>query len=348
MPMVTIKQVAQHAGVSRATVSRVLNHHPRVDPLLREKVLASVAALNYQPNAVARSLRRQETHTIGLIVPDNRNPFFAEIASGIEELCYGAGYSVYLCNSAESEVKEIEYCRSLYQQRVAGVIMSIKGTTAEGIDYLQDKGMPVVLLDRGYPNIDVDWVQCDHRLGAREAMAHLMGFGHRRIGLLLGPHWHPNVRDRLQGCVDVLTQYGCSPEDLRIYETPLESRMSSFEAGYAGAQYLLSQPQPPTAIFAFNDILAIGALRYAWERGIVVPGALSIVGVDDIPLSAFVSPRLTTVAQPLAELGHTAAQLLLDRVQGTPDLSGGCIHRMLQPHLIIRESTGRVNYAATS
>jgi LacI family transcriptional regulator len=129
--MITIKQVAQHAGVSRATVSRVLNHQPQVDPVLRDRVLAAAAALNYQPSAVAQSLRRQETHTIGLIVPDNRNPFFAEIASGIEEHFYRINYSVYLCNSADDEAKEIDYCHNLYRQGMAGVIMAITGTTAE-------------------------------------------------------------------------------------------------------------------------------------------------------------------------------------------------------------------------
>src|SRR3954454_19660049 len=177
--MVTIKQVALHAGVSRATVSRVLNHHPQVDPALRDRVLASVAELNYQPNALARSLRRQHTHTIGLIVPDNRNPFFAELASGIEEQCYGANYSVYLCNSADDEHKEIGYCHNLYRQRVDGVIMVITGATTEGIFYLQEKGMPLVLLDRRYPNIDVDSVQCDHYLGAKQAMEYLIQQGHR-------------------------------------------------------------------------------------------------------------------------------------------------------------------------
>src|SRR5512143_3554982 len=151
--MVTIKQVAQHADVSRATVSRVLNDNPNVDPELRERVLRSIAVLGYQPNAVARSLRRQETRTIGLIVPDNRNAFFAEIARGIEEYCYSANYNVYLCNSADDEAKETEYCRNLYQQRVAGIIMSITGTTAEGVRYLQDRAMPIVLLDRSYPEV---------------------------------------------------------------------------------------------------------------------------------------------------------------------------------------------------
>jgi LacI family transcriptional regulator len=332
--MVTIKQVAQHAGVSRATVSRVLNQHPKVDPELRDRVLASVAALNYQPNAVARSLRRQETHTIGLIVPDNRNAFFAEIASGIEEFCYGASYSVYLCNSADDEAKEIEYCQNLYRQRVAGIIMSITGTTAEGIRYLQERGMPVVLVDRSYPGVDADNVQCDHYVGACVAMEYLIGLGHCQIGLIIGRPHHPPVRDRMRACIDVLRRHGYQMDPALIYET----QSYEFEAGYAGARHLLSTARAqPTAIFAFNDQMAIGVLRYALEQGIRVPGDLSIVGVDNVPIGSFVTPRLTTVAQPMADLGRIAAQLLLERIQG---LSGGSVQRLLPAELIVRESTG--------
>ena len=332
--VVTIKQVAQHAGVSRATVSRVLNDHPKVDPELRARVLASVAALNYQPNAVARSLRRQQTRTIGLIVPDNRNPFFAEIASGIEEFCYEANHSVYLCNSADDDAKEIEYCHNLYQQRVAGVAMSITGTTAEGIRYLQAKGMPIVLFDRSYPNVEADSVQCDHYLGACSATEYLIGMGHRVFGLVIGRRRHPPVRDRLQACIDTLHKYGCELDPALIYET----QGYEYEGGYAAASHLFGQRQRPTAIFAFNDTLAIGVLRYALANGIGVPGDLSIVGVDNIPLSSFVSPALTTVAQPLNELGRTAARLLLDRVQG--HATEASVHHVLPTELIIRESTG--------
>lgn len=335
MTMVTIKQVAQHARVSRATVSRVLNNHPKVDPELRARVLASIEALNYQPNAVARSLRRQQTRTIGLIVPDNRNPFFAEIASGIEEYCYGANYSVYLCNSADDDAKEIEYCQSLYQQRVAGVAMSITGTTAEGIHYLQAKGMPIVLFDRGYPKVEADSVQCDHYLGACSAMEYLIGLGHRAFGLVIGRRRHPPVQDRLRGCIDTLHKYGCELDPALIYETP----GYEYEAGYIAASHLFQQRQRPTAIFAFNDTLAIGVLRYAQAHGIGVPADLSVVGVDNIPLSSYVSPPLTTVAQPLAELGRTAARLLLDRIQG--QAADESVHYLLPTELIVRESAGR-------
>ncbi len=334
--MVTIKQVAQHAGVSRATVSRVLNHHPKVNPDLRERVLASVAALNYQPNAVARSLRRKETHAIGLIVPDNRNAFFAEIARGIEQYCYGAGYSVYLCNSADDEAKEIEYCHNLYQRRVAGIIMSITGATADGIRYLRDRSMPFVLVDRGYPNIEADSIQCDHYAGACTAMEYLIGLGHRRFGLVIGRPHHPPVRDRLQACIDVLQRYGYQLDPALIRETG----SYEFEAGYLAATCLLASSESherPTAIFAFNDQMAIGVMRYAQEHGISVPGQLSIVGVDNIPISSFVTPRLTTVAQPMADLGRTAAQLLLERIQG---ISGGSVRQFLPTELIVRESTG--------
>jgi LacI family transcriptional regulator len=268
-----------------------------------------------------------------LIVPDNRNPFFAELARGIEEYSYSVGYNIYLCNSADDERKELEYCQNLYRQRVAGIIMSITGASPESICYLQERHMPVVLLDRGYPNIDADCVQCDHYKGAREAMEYLIGLGHRHFGLVMGPRRHPPVRDRLQASSDVFAKHKCALNPDCVYET----RGYEHEEGYNGARYLLAQRPRPTAIFAFNDTLATGVLRYALEHGIDVPGELSIVGVDNIPLSAFVTPRLTTIAQPMADLGRIAAQLLLERVQ---NISGASVQRMLPPELIIRESTG--------
>lgn len=320
--MTTIKQVAQHAGVSRATVSRVLNKQPQVDPDLRDRVLASVAELHYQPSAVARSLRSRQSNTIGLIVPDNRNPFFAEIASGIEQFCYGENYSVYLCNSADDDVKEIEYCHNLYQQRVAGVIMAITGRSADGIRYLHNQEMPVVLLDRRHSDVEADSVQCDHYLGAKDAVEYLIALGHRHIGLIIGPVHHPPVRDRLRACQDALRTHGSTLEASMIWEVP----DYEYESGYTGARELLNRENRPTAIFAFKDTIAAGALRYALEHGIAVPGELSIIGVDNQPLASYISPRLTTVAQPMVELGRTAAQLLLDRVQG---LSGPPEQRVL-------------------
>jgi LacI family transcriptional regulator len=312
----------------------VLNDNPNVDPELRERVRQSIATLGYQPNALACGLRRQATRTIGLIVPDNRNPFFAEIAMWIEEYCYGVGYNVYLCNSADDDAKELEYCQNLYRQRVAGVIMSITGTTPEGIHYLQVRRMPVVLLDRSYPNVEADSVQCDHYQGARQAAEYLIGLGHRHLGLVVGPRRHPPVRDRLQAVTDVFAEHGCRLDPHCIYET----RSYEHEEGYQGADCLLSKQPHMTAIFAFNDMLAIGVLRYALEHGIQVPGDLSIVGVDNIPLSSFVTPRLTTIAQPMADIGRIAAQLLLERAQ---DMSKASTRRLLPPQLIIRESTGK-------
>lgn len=332
--MPTIKQIAKHAGVSAATVSRVLNAHPKVSPDLRQRVHASIAELGYHPSAVARSLRRQKTHTIGLIVPDNSNPFFAQIAHGVEDAFYKAGFSVYLCNSEDDDDKELEYCRNLYQQRVAGVIMSSTGSIVEGIRYLQDKGMPVVLVDRGYPDVEADRVQCDHYLGGCEAMEYLIGLGHRNFGFIMGPQRHPPVQARLRACRDTLTKYNLSLNPDSMYETLTWAH----EAGYEGAKHLLSGEKRPTAIFAFNDTVAVGALRFALEQGIAVPDDLSIVGVDDIPLSSFVTPRLTTVAQPMTELGRAAAELLLKRIQGE---SGESKHLIFPTRLVIRESTGK-------
>ncbi|MEP7287283.1 MAG: LacI family DNA-binding transcriptional regulator [Chloroflexota bacterium] len=334
--MVTIKYVAQHAGVSKATVSRVLNGNLNVNAEMRQRVLASIATLDYQPSALAGSLRRQRTRAIGLVVPDNRNPFFAELARGIEARCDEAGYSVYLCNSADSEQKEIDYCYKLYRQRVAGVAIAITGTSEQAIRYLQTNQMPIVLLDRGYPGVEADSVQCDHYQGAYDAMDYLLGLGHRRFGLIIGLRHDPPVQDRLRATFDILHKHGLDIDHQMIYET----QNYGHEAGYTGAQHLLSIRQRPTAIFAFNDSMAVGALRYALESGLRVPGDLSVIGVDNIPLSSFVYPSLTTVAQPMTEIGRAAADMLLARIEGTP---ASYIRKHLPAQLIVRESTGSPN-----
>jgi len=262
-------------------------------------------------------------------------PVFAEIAGGIEEYCYRIGYNVYLCNTADDADKELEYCQNLYRQRVAGVIMSITGTTPEGIHYLQARRMPVVLLDRSYPTVEADCIQCDHYSGARQAVDYLFRLGHRHIGLVIGPRRHPPVKDRLQACLDMFAQYNCELDPRYIYET----QNYEHEEGYHGADCLFSAQPQLTAIFAFNDMLAIGVLRYALEHGIRVPGDCSIVGVDNIPLSSFVTPRLTTIAQPMADLGRTAAQLLLERASNR-DGARVSIQQILPHQLIVRESTG--------
>src|SRR5215813_14088991 len=264
--MPTIKQIAKHAGVSAATVSRVLNAHPKVSEDLRQRVHASIAELGYHPSAVARSLRRQETRTIGLILPDSSNPFFAQIARGIEDAFYRADYSVYLCNSEDNDERELGYCQNLYQQRVAGVIMSSTGTIVDGIRYLQSKAMPIVLVDRGYPNVEADRVQCDHYAGACEALEYLIGLGHRHFGVIMGPRRHPPSEARLRACLDILSKYNLTLSHDLIYET----KSWAHEQGYAAARQLLAVKDRPTAIFAFNDTVAVGALRCALDQGIAV------------------------------------------------------------------------------
>lgn len=337
--MVTIKHVAKHSGVSEATVSRVINGNSSVDPELRQRVLESIAALNYHPSGVARSLRRQQTRAVGLIVPDNRNPFFAEIARGIEMYCNGFGYSVYLCNSDDEADRELAYCETLYQQRVAGVIIAITGVTGQAIHYLQSRNMPVVLLDRGLSStLLADTVQCDHYAGACRAIEYLLELGHCRIGVIAGERYAPYY-ERLHAYRDVLNARQLDIDERLIFQHSGQ-RTLELETGYLGAGHLLQLTGRPTAIFATNDMMAIGAMRWALEHGLRVPDDLSIVGVDDIPISSYVTPSLTTIAQPMIDLGREAAELLLSRIQ---DSSRNPIHELIAPSLIIRESTARAS-----
>jgi len=333
--------VAENAGVSKATVSRVLNNDSRVDPVLKQRVITSIEFLGYEPSVLASSLRRQETFSIGIVVPDNRNPFFAELTNVIESTLQPFNYSVYLCNSAEDGSKELTHCQHLYRQRVAGIVLATTGQTEKAIKYLKSRKTPFVLIDRGYPGNDVDCIMADHYQGARLATEYLVSLGHKLIGIIAGPPAHPPVQDRVRGFEDTLEKHGLYQDPEMICWFP----RFDHKAGYDGAKLLFSLTKRPTAIFAFNDIMAIGALSFALENRIEVPKELSIIGVDNISLSGYVTPKLTTVEQPIVEIGRAAAKLLLQRIQET---STSFVQQVLPSKLVVRDSTASVDDLHTS
>ncbi len=307
--MATIYDVAKAAGVSIATVSHVLNDTRFVSEETRTKVLAAIQQLNYRPNSLARAMVRQETRTIGLIVPDNTNPFFAEMARGIENHGFAAGYSVLLCNSDRSAAKELAYLDMLISKRVDGVIYMTSDTVKEHLQPLQEQNIPVVTFDRQYDNTDT--ILLDNFQGGYDATEHLIGLGHTRIACISGPDSGTRSNDRVLGYQAALTDAGL-PIDLTLI---LPSDWT-FQSGHEQAQTLLDMAAPPTAIFACNDTIAIGAIAAVLECGLTVPGDLSIVGYDNITLSAFSVPPLTTMATPMLSIGQRLCQLLLDRING--------------------------------
>ena len=336
--MATIKDVAALAGVSFTTVSHVINNTRPVNDETRKRVEEAIRATRYVPSAVARSLKHRTTRTIGVLVPTATNPYFAELARGIEDVCAAAGYSVILCNSDDDPRKQRDYLRVLMEKRVDGIIVSSAGPDTALIEALGESALPIVMVDRPTEGIQADQVQVDHEEGAYMATKHLLDLGHRRIACISGPSSLSVTAERLAGFHRALREAGVPEATVRIAEGDFTS-----PGGYRAARQLLTEGEMPTAIFAGNDLMGIGALRAAAELGIPVPKALSVIGFDDIELSRYVYPALSTVGQSIRQLGETTAQTLLEHLGDNalrhPVEEPRARRIVLPPRLSLREST---------
>lgn len=330
--MATIRDVAQLAGVSTATVSHVLNNTRVVSEAARDRVLAAMEQLSYQPNAVARSLRVSATLTIGLIVPDVEIPFFARVAHCIEAAANEVGYNVILCNSGWSLEQELRYLDNLRARRVDGLICISLSMTGEHVAPLLKRHTPVVWFEQTRLGGPFDAVVIDNFKGAYQATAHLIERGHRRIGCILGLVSAQLTVDRIAGYRQALSDHGLPFDEALLYAgdyTP--------PTGLAGAHHLLNLPMPPSAIFAYNDMMALGAMQAISERGLHVPAHVALIGFDGIALTEHTCPPLTTVEQPIAEMSRTAISMLLDRINNrAPNKSRIAV---AEPRLICRAST---------
>ncbi|MBB6547238.1 LacI family DNA-binding transcriptional regulator [Nonomuraea rubra] len=300
--MPTIYDVARAAGVSAATVSRVLNGQRTVDPDMVARVLTAVRELGYRPNAVARNLRRSRTTLWAVIISDIGNPFFTSMVRGIEDVAQQAGYSVVLCNSDEDPDKEETYVAAALSEQMAGVIISSSGSVKAARSLL-DSPVPVVAVDRELPRGEVDTVVVDNEAGARTATEHLLAAGYRRIACITGPEGVSTADHRLAGYTAAL------PAEPLVIRTDFRE-----QGGYDAMAALLSAAERPDAVFVANNLMTVGALRCLADRGVDVPGEMGLVGFDEIPWADLVRPSLTTVAQPTYELGRMAARLLVDRI----------------------------------
>jgi LacI family transcriptional regulator len=329
--MATIRDVARRAGISPSTVSHVINETRYVSDETKARVLAAMEELNYRPNAVARSLRRKKTHIIGLIVPDSANPFFAEVGRGIEETIFAQGYSLIIGNSAGDLQQELRHINVLSEKQVDGIIFVAAGLSTKHILTLQAEDMPLVVIDRDIAGVDVDFVLTNHWQGGYLATAHLIALGHRRIGCIAGPAGLPPSVDRVAGYKRALLEHGIEPDEELVVGGEFDP-----PSGYRAVNHLLALPRPPTALFACNDLMAIGALGGAVERGNRVPADLSIIGFDNISLASFTNPPLTTIAQPTAQMGALAAQMLMERIR---DKTLPPRRQVLSVSLVVRGST---------
>ena len=329
--VVTIKDVAQMAEVSTATVSHVINDTRFVSDELRERVLEAMEALSYRPNALAQGLRVGETHTIGLVVPDNANPFFAEISRVVEDVGFENGYSVILCNTGDDLVRERAYIDVLVAKQVDGIIFIAAGDHHEHLTELTSHRVPLVLADRDVGQSAADLVLVNNEQGGYEATRHLLDLGHRRIGCVTGPSEATPSADRVSGYGRALREAGvCRDEDL------IEPGDFRYQGGERAAARLLGLQQPPSAMFVCNDLMAIGALRAIRTAGLRVPDDISVVGYDDIPLASAMSPALTTVAQPVEDLATICTELLLSRIE--EGVNGAPKRVVLDTKLIVRDS----------
>ena len=329
-----MREVAEHAGVSVTTVSHVVNNTRAVNPDTRKRVEEAMRILGYQPNVVARSLRRGKTHTIGIILPDSANPYFAEVVRGVEDTSFSHGYSVILCNSDNDLDKERLYTNVLLEKQVDGIIIVAAGLSSENIRNLLAREIPLVLVDRRVPEVDADYVLTDNQGGGRLATRHLIDRGHRTIACIAGPEGVKLSSDRIAGYQEALEQAGIAIQPQLILRGDFQ-----YQSGYHAAQRLFGNRSMPTAIFACNDLMAIGAYRFAHEKGLRIPDQLSIVGFDDIRLAAYAYPPLTTIRQSKHTMGASAAKLLIERMahhELAPRLE------VLDTQLVIRQSTAQI------
>lgn len=308
--MATIREVAALAEVSPATVSRVLNG-TIVDPVLAARVRTVVAQLNYRPSNAARSLRTRRTRVWGLVISDIRNPFFTDVARGVEDTAQQAGYGLVLCNADEQLAKERAYIDLVVDERVAGVIVSPASPRETNLEPLAAHGIPVVAVDRTVERTPVDSVVVDNVAGAREGVQHLYDAGFRRIACITGPDWTTTGRERLEGYAAALA--GCGVE----YDPGLVVTSDYKQEGGASAmRQLLAARKPPDAVLVANGVMGMGALSVAHDAGVVIPDDLGLVCFEDAPWMSLTAPTVTAVAQPTYAIGCEAARLLIGRIEG--------------------------------
>ncbi len=331
--MASLQEVAARAKVSIATVSRVLNKSEKVVPATRAAVEKALRDLDYRPSRVARRLRMNSgrANLVGLIIPDIQNPFFAEIARGVEDAAYANQYALLLCNSDENLDKERFYLDVMRAESVDGVVLPPFDDRDDAVMDIAQSGMPIVCVDRSLVRVKTDVVEVDNHQGAFDAVSHLIARGHEHIGLIEGRTTVSTNRERRRGYADALAAAGISPRKELIRAGDFKQ-----ESGRVLTNELLDLRKPPTALFVVNNLMTVGALAALHQRKLRIPQDMAVVGFDDLPWAEALDPPLTVVRQPAHEVGRQAMELLLKRIMepGRPPLTV-----RLQPELVIRRST---------
>lgn len=329
--MTTIADVAKKAGVSVATVSRVLNGSGPVRPKTAQRVYEAIEQLHYQPNLLARNFRKSETRVLLMLTPNMTNPYYANILTGIGDTATRLGYSAFICNTADSQQNEEKALDMLHQRRADGAILLASSLGCEWLlPYAQQ--FPLVQCSEFDPDVPITHVSIDNYAAACEVVDYLVGLGHQRIAHISSENSYYSTRLRLQGYTDSMRRHGLA---LRDEYVACGARDYSFQSGKAAAKHLLSLPVRPTALFCISDTLALGAVMAAQEMGLAVPGDVAVTGFDDVDENQMVRPYLTTVAQPCYDLGSKAALLLNSLIQKEAQ---DALAHVLPHKLVVRES----------
>jgi LacI family transcriptional regulator len=332
---VTIKDIARKANVSYATVSRALNNKRGVRESTRHRIVQLAAEMSYTPNALARGLVKKQTLTLGLIIPDITNPFYPKVARGIEDGATEEGFSIFLCNTNWEVEREVNYLRLLAEKRVDGIILAPIDDEIEAVEHRLTGTIPVVYVSNAPHGTQHSFVVIDNVLGGFLATEHLIRAGHRRIGFVGSTEDSLTIEERLEGYRRALKKYGLPVEKKFI-------QMGEFkqESGYRIIRRLIAEGDYPRAIFAENDLLALGILQGAKASGLSVPENVAIVGFDDIPFASFPEVQLTTISQPTYEMGRKAAEVLLGQIGASSrEPSNRSIQIYLKPRLMVRKSS---------
>ncbi|UJG57460.1 LacI family transcriptional regulator [Bacillus paralicheniformis] len=329
----TIYDVAEAAGVSISTVSRVINNTGRISRSTRQRVHAVMKELDYQPNVHASALTGKRTNIIGLLTPDIAKPFFGELAKSVEERAGELGFSMMICSTDRDPKKETTYFSVLKQKSVDGIIFATGIENQESMDALEDiakEGIPLVMISQDRALVPLDVVVIDDFMGGYLATRHLISLGHKTIACIAGDGSTTGEKDRLKGFQKAMDEAG-----IKVNESLIAGTGFSLECGKKAAAQIF-ESNIPTAVFAMNDVLACGVIQTAREWGLQVPTDLSVIGFDNTFLAEMTDPPLTTVSQPIEEMGRRAAELLAEEISGEKSSKNKII---LMPELVVRQST---------
>jgi LacI family transcriptional regulator len=331
MEEMNLKRIAQIANVDHSTVSRALRGSPVVKPSTRDRILEIARVHNYVPNEIARSLKTKKTRIVGLIVSDIKNPFFTEIISATEAYLARNSYNIILCNTNYSVLKEEKFLDILFSRGVDGIILSPTSLEHLHTEFFNRSQIPSVLLDVKCRNLAANSVYVDQELGAFTAIKYLIEKGHKRIAFLAGPETLSSSQQAIKGYMKAHRRLNITPDEDLVYRIPQD-----YDAAYAATQKLLRKGRKITAIFSLSDFMCIGVYRALQEADLRIPDDIAVLGYDDLTLTRFLKPSLTTVRQPNSEIGNKAAEIVLNNINDRSCWKPQTI--VLKPELIIRES----------